>query len=129
MAAGGGAGVITVWNLDERRLHTIVKVCLATKQSVVSSTWVSDLLTHSRCLKCCISEMLHDAERLIMPLLQCVLLFASSNMIMEIIMPHSFIVDCSSHKHQPQQWLLLLLRVVHVAEASPLVFRMHMMGL
>lgn len=26
MAAGGGAGVITVWNLDERRLHTIVKV-------------------------------------------------------------------------------------------------------
>ncbi|DBB09195.1 TPA: hypothetical protein ACH3X3_007787 [Trebouxia sp. C0006] len=25
MAAGGGAGVITVWNLDERRLHTIVK--------------------------------------------------------------------------------------------------------
>lgn len=28
MAAGGGAGVITVWNLDERRLHTIVKVHL-----------------------------------------------------------------------------------------------------
>ncbi len=26
MAAGGGAGVITVWNLEERRLHTIVKV-------------------------------------------------------------------------------------------------------
>lgn len=30
MAAGGGAGVITVWNLDERRLHTIVKVCIPT---------------------------------------------------------------------------------------------------
>ena len=28
MAAGGGAGVITVWNLEERRLHTIVKVHL-----------------------------------------------------------------------------------------------------
>ena len=26
MAAGGGAGVITVWNLEDRRLHTIVKV-------------------------------------------------------------------------------------------------------
>ena len=26
MAAGGGAGVITVWNLNERRLHTIIKV-------------------------------------------------------------------------------------------------------
>ncbi|KAL3149179.1 hypothetical protein ABBQ32_002010 [Trebouxia sp. C0010 RCD-2024] len=25
MAAGGGAGVITVWNLEEHRLHTIVK--------------------------------------------------------------------------------------------------------
>lgn len=28
MAAGGGAGVITVWNLEERRLHTIIKVRL-----------------------------------------------------------------------------------------------------
>lgn len=26
MAAGGAAGVITVWNLNERRLHTILKV-------------------------------------------------------------------------------------------------------
>ena len=26
MAAGGSAGVITVWNLEEQRLHTIVKV-------------------------------------------------------------------------------------------------------
>ena len=26
MAAGGGAGVITVWDLEERRLHTIIKV-------------------------------------------------------------------------------------------------------
>lgn len=25
MAAGGGAGVITVWNLEERRLHTLVR--------------------------------------------------------------------------------------------------------
>ena len=28
MAAGGGAGVITVWNLEERRLHTIIRVKL-----------------------------------------------------------------------------------------------------
>ena len=28
MAAGGGAGVITVWNLEERRLHTIIRVRL-----------------------------------------------------------------------------------------------------
>ncbi len=25
MAAGGGVGVVTVWNLEQRRLHTVVK--------------------------------------------------------------------------------------------------------
>ena len=25
MAAGGGAGVVTVWNLEQRRLHTIIR--------------------------------------------------------------------------------------------------------
>ena len=25
MAAGGGAGAVTVWNLEERRLHTIIR--------------------------------------------------------------------------------------------------------
>lgn len=25
MAAGGGAGVVTVWNLEERRLHTVIR--------------------------------------------------------------------------------------------------------
>lgn len=43
MAAGGGAGVITVWNLDERRLHTIVKVLVTTN---VLSSAVSLLYTY-----------------------------------------------------------------------------------
>lgn len=25
MAAGGGAGVVTVWNLEKRRLHTLIR--------------------------------------------------------------------------------------------------------
>ena len=25
MAAGGGAGVVTVWNLEQRRLHTLIR--------------------------------------------------------------------------------------------------------
>jgi U3 small nucleolar RNA-associated protein 21 len=25
MAAGGGAGVVTIWNLEERRLHTVLR--------------------------------------------------------------------------------------------------------
>ena len=25
MAAGGGVGVVTVWNLEERKLHTIIR--------------------------------------------------------------------------------------------------------
>ena len=25
MAAGGGAGVVTVWNLEERKLHAVIK--------------------------------------------------------------------------------------------------------
>lgn len=25
MAAGGGAGVVTVWDLEERRLHTLIR--------------------------------------------------------------------------------------------------------
>lgn len=25
MAAGGGAGVVTVWNLEERKLHTVLR--------------------------------------------------------------------------------------------------------
>ena len=25
MAAGGGAGVVTVWNLEQRKLHTVLR--------------------------------------------------------------------------------------------------------